>query len=100
VNGKLHDNPLSDLAIHGVHPFPKDMEELLLRIDELGRAGGYWPLGENCPFEGREFDWEAGINLDDGRREIAHVLEQLEAGRADEVLFDPLTRRPFAQSGS
>lgn len=36
VNGKHGDNPLTDLTIHGEHPFPPDIEKLLLRIDELG----------------------------------------------------------------
>ncbi len=97
MHGKIHDNPLTDLVLYGLHPFPADIEEMLTRIDELGRAAGYWPLGENCPFEGREFDWERGVNLDEGRREIRHVLEMLEAGRAVDVLHDPLTRRPISE---
>jgi hypothetical protein len=49
VNGKHGDNPLSDLVIHGAHPFPPDVEEMLLQIDALGRQIGRWPLGENWP---------------------------------------------------
>jgi hypothetical protein len=60
VNGKPGDNPLTDLTLYGKHPFPPDVEEMLLRIDELGRAAGYWPLGENSPFLGTEFAWERG----------------------------------------
>jgi hypothetical protein len=37
VNGKRGDNPLTDLVFHGDHPFPPDIEEMLLRIDALGR---------------------------------------------------------------
>jgi len=46
-NGTHGDNPLSDLTIHGDHPFPSEIESLLLRIDKLGRELGRWPLGAN-----------------------------------------------------
>jgi len=49
-NGKPHANPLTDMIIHGMHPFPPDIENLLLRIDELGRRSDRWPLGENWPY--------------------------------------------------
>jgi hypothetical protein len=94
-NGKHGDNPLSDLAIHGQHPFPSDIEKMLLRIDTLGRRPGRWPLGENWPFSPREFQWERGEDLDGARRDLAHLLSLLEAGRGDEILVDPLTHKPF-----
>lgn len=96
MNGKPGDNPLTDLVVHGQHPFPSDIEELLLRIDELGRRPGRWPLGENWPYSPSEFDWEKGEGLDEGRILLRHLIEMLEAGRGDEVLVDPVTRRPFA----
>jgi hypothetical protein len=95
ANGKHHDNPLTDLLFYGQHPFPSDVEQILLPIDELGRFVGRWPLGENSPFGGREFDWERGIGLDEARRELARLLEALEEGRGDEILVDPRTGRPF-----
>ena len=49
MNGKTGDNPLTDLVVHGKHPFPPDIEELLLSIEALGREDGRWPLGENWP---------------------------------------------------
>src|SRR4051812_14466707 len=67
-NGKAGDNPLSDLKTHGAHPFPRDIEQMLLRIDALGRIPGRWSLGENWPFSPQEFDWEQGKNLDNARR--------------------------------
>jgi hypothetical protein len=94
-NGKHGDNPLSDLTIHGTHSFPPDIEKMLLRIDELGRRPGRWPLGENWPFSPREFDWERGHGLDEGRKLLSHLITLLEAGRGDEVLLDPRTGRPF-----
>jgi hypothetical protein len=96
VNGKSGDSPLSDMTIHGAHPFPRDVEEMLLRIDALGRRPDRWPLGENWPFSPREFDWEQGKDLDNARHLLAYLIEMLEAGRGDEVLVDPLTDKPFA----
>jgi hypothetical protein len=97
-NGKIGDNPLTDLLIHGLHPFPADIEEMLLRVDALGREPGRWPLGENWPYSPKEFEWERGENLDEARRLLTHLIETLEAGRGDEVLVDPLTRRPLTES--
>ena len=73
-NGKHGDSPLSDLTIHGQHPFPPDIEALLLRVDALGRKPERWPLGENWPFSAREFDWEKGRDLDAARRDLTHLI--------------------------
>ena len=94
-NGRSGDNPLSDMTIHGAHPFPPDIEEMLRQIDTLGRRPGRWPLGENWPYSPREFDWKDGKDLDEGRRVLSHLVTMLEAGRGDEVLVDPRTGRPF-----
>ena len=67
VNGEQGDNPLTDLTIHDEHPFPPDIEDLLLRIDELGRRDGRWALGENWPFSAREYAWQRGEDLDGAR---------------------------------
>jgi hypothetical protein len=90
-NGKPHDNPLSDMTVHGLHPFPPDIEALLWRVDELGKQHGYaYPLGENWPFsDGREFDWERGESLDEARRDLTHLIELLQQGRAVEALRRP-----------
>lgn len=97
MNGKPGDSPLTDLVLYGKHPFPPDIEEMLLRIEDLGRRAGRWPLGENWPFSPREGYWEQGEDLDGARRDLAHLLEMLEAGRGDEVLVDPLSRRPLSE---
>jgi hypothetical protein len=91
-NGKRGDNPLSDLVIHGQHPFPADIEAMLLKIDSLGRSPNRWPLGENWPYSPREFEWELGQGLDAARRDLAHFISMLEDGRGDEVMVHPLTR--------
>jgi len=95
-NGKHGDSPLSDFAIHGQHCFPSDIEDLLRRIQRVGRALGRFPLGENWPYSGREFDWAQGRDLPGARRDLQHLLEMLEAGRGDEILLDPRTSKPFA----
>lgn len=97
-NGKHGDNPLSDLTIHGQHPFPADIEAMLLRINALGRSDHRWPLGENWPYSAREFEWERGEGLAEARRDLAHFIEMLEAGRGDEIMIDPRTRKPFSSA--
>jgi hypothetical protein len=94
-NGTHGDNPLSDLLIHGDHPFPPEIESLLLRIDELGRGPDRWPLGANWPFSPREFDWARGDDLDGARASLEYFISMLEQGRGDEIMFDPLTHKPF-----
>ncbi len=95
MNGKHGDNPLSDLTIYRDHPFPPEIEVLLLRIDHLGRRPNRWPLGENWPFSPREFDWVKGKDIEEGIKLLTHLVDMLEAGRGDEVLFDPVTQKPF-----
>jgi hypothetical protein len=97
-NGKPGDNPLTDLVVHGAHPFPPDIEAMLIEIDSLGRKAGRRALGENWPFSLKEFDWERGENLDEARELLAYLLEMLAAGRGDEILVSPLTQKPLKSS--
>ena len=97
-NGKPHDNPLSDFTIHGRKPFPPDIMHLLERIQELGRKDGLYPLGENWPYSPREFDWEQGRDLEGARRDLRHLLDMIETGRGREIMVNPLTGRPLANS--
>jgi hypothetical protein len=97
VNGKPGDSPLTDLVLYDQHPFPPDIEELLLRIHDLGRQAGRWPLGENWPFGTRDSMWERGEDLDGARRDLGLLLQKLEAGRGDEILVNPMTKRPLAE---
>lgn len=94
-NGKAGDSPLTDLVSHGAHPFPADIEAMLLRIEALGRKSGRHALGENWPFSPMEFQWEKGKDIDQARHLLADLIEMLESGRGDEVLVDPRTRKSF-----
>lgn len=100
MNGKPGDNPLSDMISHGAHPFPDDIEKMLLEIDAIGREQGWWPLGENWPYSPDEFAWERGEDLDRARSLLSHLLEMMQAGRGEMVLHDPLTRRPIRSDDS
>lgn len=94
ANGKHGDNPLTDMLIHGEHPFPDDLEQLMRRAESLYK----YALGQHWPFGPREFDWAAGRHLDTARRDMRREVELLEADRAAEILLDPLTGRPLAES--
>ena len=96
-NGKPADNPMTDMLIYGKHPFPIDIEEMLRKRDTLGKRFERWPLGENWPFSPHEFEWEKGINLDDARLMLSHFIELLEAGRGDELMINPRTRKPLIE---
>jgi hypothetical protein len=58
-----------------------------------------WPLGQNWPYFPREFDWEKGNDLDTATELLSHLIKMLDAGRGDEILVDPLTRKPLAKLG-
>ena len=73
-NGKPHDHPISDMLIHGMHPFPTDIEALLL--DLYGPKGHAWDELGLAPF-----DWEEGTHLDAARE----LLRSLIASRGDPV---------------
>lgn len=98
MNGKKGDNPLGDLTTHGNHPFPDEIEGLLLKIDRLGRGPNRWPLGENWPFSLKEFDWAEGKHLDEATELLTRFITMLEEGRGDEIMVNPLTQRPFIDS--
>ena len=67
-NGKIHDNPISDIFIHGLHPFPMDIEELVRELDKLE------PHIFN-ELEWAPFDWERGKYLDEARSLLRALIE-------------------------
>jgi hypothetical protein len=34
-NGKIGDHPITDLLIHGKHPFPSDIEEMIRKLHAI-----------------------------------------------------------------
>ncbi len=69
-NGRPGDNPLTDLLAHGDHPFPKDIEELILKIYRIKPSA----LSD---LDIEPFQWERGEHLDEGRRILKEKLRQL-----------------------
>lgn len=43
-NGKPGDSPLSDMLVHGLHPFPPDMETLLREVLRLRPNFPRWAI--------------------------------------------------------
>lgn len=70
-NGKIHDNPITDLTVHGLHPFPKEVEELILRIHSIDPSAL-----NNLGWE--PFDWEKGRNIKEGMIILEDILASLE----------------------
>ena len=67
-NGKIGDHPITDLLLHGKHPFPSDMEEMIRRLHAINpnilHSLGLEP-----------FDWERGKNLKQGRERLKELLD-------------------------
>ena len=98
ANGRPGDHPLTDFRRHDLHPFPADIEALLHEIEAAGSRAGRDPLGRNWPFSPREWDWEKGQGLEEGRPLLRHLLSMIKDGRGDEILIDPETQEPLSAS--
>jgi hypothetical protein len=59
-NGKPHDHPVTDTVIHGRHPFPPNVEDLVRQV-HARNPGVFNDLGW-APFE-----WEKGNHLAEAR---------------------------------
>ncbi len=78
-SGKPGDHPLTDMLVHGNHPFPPDMEAKLREVLSLDPK---FPDGkrrylDQVEWERRFFDWEHGENLDEGRAALNAGLIEL-----------------------
>jgi hypothetical protein len=67
------------MLVHGKHPFPADMEEMLREVFALDPIfpDGKRRYVDQVEWMQRFFDWEAGKNLDEGRRALRSVLSEL-----------------------
>ena len=79
ANGKPGDHPLTDMLVHGKHPFPMDIEEMLREVLALDPifADGNRRYVDQVEWDRRFFDWERGQNLDEGRKVLKSVLAEL-----------------------
>ncbi len=77
-NGKPGDHPLTDMLVHGRHPFPLDIESLLREIlaSDPSFPDGRRPYVDQIGWEQRFSDWEKGNNLDEGREALKQVLTE------------------------
>lgn len=66
-NGKIHDHPITDLLVHGLHPFPAEMEALIRKIHAVNPSS-LLSLGME------PFDWEQGLNLEQGMEKLRSIL--------------------------
>ncbi|MEK7364978.1 MAG: hypothetical protein AAB016_13500 [candidate division NC10 bacterium] len=67
-NGKPGDHPVTDLIVHGRHPFPPDVEELVRTLHTLD------PVVFNA-LEWAPFDWEQGRHLEEARILLRGLIE-------------------------
>ena len=80
-NGKVHDHPVTDTVVHGLHPFPKKLELLVVEV-HTHNPGVFDDL-ELAPF-----DWEKG-------KYVAEAMELLQGLIKDHG--DPLTCRRLVE---
>ena len=66
-NGKFGDNPLTDMFIHGEHPYPADIENMLRKLRSINPKILHG-------LDTKPFDWEKGKNLEEGRELLKEML--------------------------
>jgi hypothetical protein len=71
--GSLGDHPLTDLLVHGQHPFPSDIEALILRLRDVSPR--YLDQIELIEF----LDWASNKKLDAGRNHLNELLAKYQA---------------------
>ena len=67
-NGKAHDNPISDIIIHGMHPYPPDLEALVLHLHKMN------PMIFN-DLEWTPFQWEKGQYIEEAKILLEKLIE-------------------------
>lgn len=70
------DHPLDDLQNWGKHPFPADIEAMILRLRDVSPR--YLDRISSTEY----FDWAAGKNLDAGRAHLKELIAEYDAALA------------------
>jgi hypothetical protein len=70
-NGKIGDHPITDLLVHGLHPFPQEIEDLILEIRRRDPDATFHEFGV------KPMDWQRGEGLDEARRILRQKLDAL-----------------------
>ena len=80
-NGKEGDHPLSDMTIHGRHPFPIQIEDLLRQILDLdpGYFNARDPREEQFSYEKLD-QWRDRICVEEGVAQLTAELHELRGG--------------------
>jgi hypothetical protein len=83
ANGKRGDNPVTDMLLHGLHPFPADIEVMLREVFALDPI---FPDGKRRWLEQLEWldrfnAWARGEQIDEGRAALERILLDLRANR-------------------
>lgn len=80
-NGSKGDHPLTDMLIHGLHPFPADIEAMLRELFDLDP--NYLDTTrrhvDQLAWWNRFEAWERGERLDEGRKLLSEILQELRA---------------------
>ncbi len=80
-NGKPGDNPITDTMIHGMHPFPPDLEKLIIELQKLA------PYIFNS-LEWEPFKWEQGKHLNEAKELIESLIKNYGDPTAHKTLID------------
>jgi len=68
------DSPINDLLKWGMHPFPPDIEALILKLNDLSPH-----YINQLDVDGQYFSWSRGENLQSGRRYLTELLAKAQA---------------------
>lgn len=66
-NGKHHDHPVTDTVVHGLHPFPPELEALVRRVHALDPR-----VFDDLQWA--PFDWEKGRHHAPARALLAGLI--------------------------
>lgn len=67
-NGKYGDSPITDMIVHGDHPFPSDMESMIKQLYIIDQN-----LLHEIKYE-EELNWKKRKNLKQGREKLKLLL--------------------------